>query len=90
MQETQETQVRSLSQVVPLEKKMATHSHILSYKIPWTEDPVHRLQSLEYDVVTKQQQLSSYLSLGTFGIFAQIEQLHLSHLCSKKWWWCGC
>ena len=32
--QTQETQVRSLSQVVPLEKKMATHSHILSYKIP--------------------------------------------------------
>ena len=24
---------------IPLEKKMATHSNILAWKIPWTEDP---------------------------------------------------
>ena len=28
-----------------LEKKMATHSHILAWKIPWTEEP-GRLQSM--------------------------------------------
>jgi len=35
----QETWVRSLSQEYPLEKGMATHSSILSWRIPWTEEP---------------------------------------------------
>ena len=35
----QETQVRSLSQEDPLEKGMATHSSILAWRIPWTEEP---------------------------------------------------
>ena len=39
MQETQEMQVRSLGKEDPLEKGMATHSCILSWRIPWTEDP---------------------------------------------------
>ena len=34
-----ETQVRSLSQEDPLEKGMATHSGILAWRIPWTEEP---------------------------------------------------
>ena len=40
-----ETQVRSLDGEDPLEKEMATHSSILAWKIPWTEDP-GRLQSM--------------------------------------------
>ena len=40
-----ETWVRSLRREDPLEKKMATHSSILAWKIPWTEEP-GRLQSL--------------------------------------------
>ena len=40
-----ETWVRSLGQEDPLEKEMATHSSILAWKIPWTEDP-DRLQSM--------------------------------------------
>ena len=42
MQDTQrswETQVRSLVWADPLEKGMATHSSILAWRIPWTEDP---------------------------------------------------
>ena len=35
----QETQVRSLGWEDPLEEKMATHSSILAWKIPWTEEP---------------------------------------------------
>ena len=35
----QETQVRSLSQEDPLDKEMATHSNILAWEIPWTEEP---------------------------------------------------
>ena len=35
----QETQVLSLGQEDPLEKEMATHSSILVWRIPWTEEP---------------------------------------------------
>ena len=35
----QETWVWSLSQKDPLEKEMATHSSILAWEIPWTEEP---------------------------------------------------
>ena len=35
----QETQVRFLGWEDPLEKEMATHSSILAWKIPWTEEP---------------------------------------------------
>ena len=34
-----ETWVRSLGWEDPLEKGMATHSGILAWKIPWTEEP---------------------------------------------------
>ena len=39
VQETQETWVRSLGWEDPLEKEMATHSSMLAWKIPWTEEP---------------------------------------------------
>ena len=35
----QETQDQSLGWEDPLEKKMATHSSFLAWKIPWTEEP---------------------------------------------------
>jgi len=35
----QEMQVRSLGQEYPLEGEMATHSSILAWGIPWTEEP---------------------------------------------------
>ena len=34
----QETQVLSLGQEEPLEKEMATHSSVLAWEIPWTEE----------------------------------------------------
>ena len=40
-----ETQVLSLGQEDPLKKGMATHSSILAWRIPWTEEP-GRLQSM--------------------------------------------
>ena len=51
----QETQVLSLGQDDPLEKGLATHSSILAWRIPWTEEP-GRLQSL--GVTNSQTQLS--------------------------------
>ena len=41
----QETWVQSLGWEDPLEKEMATHSSILAWRIPWTEEPT-RLQSI--------------------------------------------
>ena len=49
----QETQVQFLDQEDPLEKGMATHSSILAWKIPWTEEPgglqSMGSQSIEHD-----------------------------------------
>ena len=35
----QETRVRAPGQEDPLSKEMATHSSILAWEIPWTEEP---------------------------------------------------
>ena len=58
MQKMQETWVQSLGQEDPLEESMATHSSILAWRIPWTEEP-GRLQSIGsqkvgHDLVTEQ------------------------------------
>ena len=50
MQETQETRVLSLGQEDPLEVEMATHSSILAWEIPWTEEP-SGLQSMRSQIV---------------------------------------
>ena len=39
IQKTLETQVPSLGWEDPLEEEMATHSSILAWRIPWTEEP---------------------------------------------------
>ena len=46
MQEMHETHIRSLGREDALEKEMATHSSILTWEIPWTEEP-DGLQSME-------------------------------------------
>ena len=49
----QETQVQSLGWEDPLEKGMATHSRVLVWRIPWTEEPgglqSMGSQTVEYD-----------------------------------------
>ena len=59
MQETEEMWVQSLGWEDPLEEGTATHSSILAWRIPWTEEP-GRLQSMgsqrvRHDLGTKQQ-----------------------------------
>ena len=39
MQEPQETWVQFLGQEDPLEEGMATHSSVICWRIPWTEEP---------------------------------------------------
>ena len=55
----QEMLVQSLGQEDPLEKEMATHSSILAWRIPWTEEPgglqSMGLQRVGQNLVTKQQ-----------------------------------
>ena len=50
MQEMQETRVQSLGWEDPLEEEVATHSSILAWEIPWTEEPT-RLQSMGFQRV---------------------------------------
>jgi len=56
----QKIQVRSLSQQDPLKKKMATHSSILAWEIPWTEEPgglqSMGLQRVGYELASTWQQ----------------------------------
>ena len=56
-----ETGVRSLGQEDPLEKEMATHSSILAWRIPWTEEP-GRLQSMGSQRVGHRTWLSDFIS----------------------------
>ena len=53
----QETEVPSLGGENPLEEEMATHSGILAWRIPWTEEP-GGLQSTGLDTT---EQLSMHL-----------------------------
>ena len=48
----QETQVQSLDWEDPLEKERATHSSILTWRIPWMEEP-SRLQSMRMQSLTQ-------------------------------------
>ena len=51
----QEMQIQSLSWEYPLEKEMATHSSILAWETPWTEEP-GRL----WPVILQKSQLSDF------------------------------
>ena len=73
MQETQEMGVQSLGQEDTLEREMATHSRILAWEIPWTEESgglqSMGLQRIKYNLVMKQQQISLHICLSFFHLF---------------------
>ena len=54
----QETGVQSLGWEDPLEKEMATHSSILAWRIPWTEEPAG-LQSMDRKELDMTEQLTN-------------------------------
>ena len=58
----QETWVRSLGREDSLEKEVVTHSSILAWKIPWTEEP-GRLQSVGSRRVRQAERLHFHFSL---------------------------
>ena len=60
-----ETQIGSLGWEDPLEKGMATHSSILAWRMPWTEEP-GRLQSMGLQRVGQDQVTNTLTSLSSF------------------------
>ena len=58
----QETQVQSLGKEDPLEEEMATHSSIVAWKIPWTEEP-GGLQSVGLQRVKHDQATNTHTSV---------------------------
>ena len=61
----QETQLQSLDQEDPLEKGMATHSNILVWRIPWTEEPGGLYSSWG----RKESDMTERLNLSLFTIY---------------------
>ena len=80
MQETQETWVQSLGEEDFLEEEMATHSHILAWRIPWTEEPggllSMGLQRLGQDWVTKNTQVATSLLHKSFLINKTLKTIY--------------
>ena len=69
----QETWVRSLSQEDPLEKEMATHSSILAWHTPWTEEP-GGLQSIRSQRV--KQDWCDWLCTPCKGQIIELKKYH--------------
>ena len=89
----QETWVQSLGWEGPPEKEMATHSSILAWEIPWTEDPgglqTTGLQWVGHDLATKHQQ--QYIKiwcrniiLYTWKLYNVLDQCYLDLKLKKK------
>ena len=76
-----ETWVRSLGRKDPLEKEMASHSSILSWRIPWTEATVHGLAK-------SRTLLSDFTSSLHFKVFKQVKQSYMifswNNICKKR------
>ena len=66
MQETHEMQAPSLGREDPLKEEVATHSSILAWRIPWTEEP-GGLQSMGSQKSDTTEQLNTHV-LGTLHI----------------------
>ena len=77
MQETQETWTHSLGWEDPLEEEMATHSSILAWRIPWTEEP-GGLQSMGWQKV-RQDRARTYVASVSL----------VSHAVGWGAWWAG-
>ena len=58
----QETRIQSLGWEDPLEKGMASHSSILAWRIPWTEEPVG-LQSVGLQIVGHDWETNTPISI---------------------------
>ena len=86
----QEMWVQSLGQKDPLEKEMATHSSILAWKIPWTEEPgwvqSMRLQRVRHDWATDTH---TYTLINVEKMFSRSTSkmpLTVTAFGERSWW----
>ena len=84
MQETQETWVRSLAWEDTLEVEMATHSSVLAWKIPWTEEP-GRLQSMGWKELDMIEHACAYTHIHT----QNYKLIQIQLLMKIKFLWLG-
>jgi len=88
-----ETQVRSLGQEDPLEKEMATHSSILAWRIPWTEEP-GGLQSMRSQRVGQDWATNAFSFTGQRWNSADTREEHGVQVCMLDScigrWMCMC
>ena len=77
MQEMKETWVRPLGWEDPLEEEMASHSSVLAWKIPWTEEPgglqSMGLQRVGHNLATEQQQQQQAKLGGKITVFGNFD-----------------
>ena len=75
-QKTQEMQVSSVDQDDPLEEGMATHSSILTWRIPWTEEPGGLQSTLSQRVEHNCSDLvhTQAISHGLPGVYVILEE----------------
>ena len=90
MQETQETWVQSLGWEDLLKKEMATHSSILAWRIPWTEEPsglqfigLQRVGHNWIDLACTRTYQTSWLSLPV-GWLQEVDLRE--QLAAESWW----
>ena len=77
-----ETRVPFLGQEDVLETEMATHSSVLAWKIPWTEDPGYGLQTTVHGVTKSRTRLSDF----TFTLhFHALEKDMATHSSVLAW-----
>ena len=84
----QETQFWSLGQKDPLEKGMDTHSNILAWEIPWTEEPgglqSMGLQRVRHNLATKQHR--AWESFNPLMTWLEHKGRGKESSCSPGWW----
>ena len=71
----QETLVRSLGREDPLAKRMATHSSLLAWRIPWTEEP-GRLQSMGSQRVRYDWSNLACTHAGDINVYMHLSSVH--------------
>ena len=75
MQGLQETWVQSLGWKDPLEEGMATHSSLLAWRIPWTEEP-GRLQSMGSQRVRYDWSNLACTHAGDINVYMHLSSVH--------------
>ena len=83
--EMQETQVQSLGRGDPLEEGMATHSSILAWRIPWTEESGRKQSTGLHRVGHDWSNLAHMWSEGKSKVYIDLLPSSYSG-CLKEWW----